>query len=117
MSISSTIRAKLTPEQLIIAEKWEAEREERDRLVSLMIEAEKSGDNKVFKELLKQILDTSPSMCEHGRSIASPCKACHQIEMILHPECFCKECEENCDLEELQSHNGYCLNCSDYLSG
>lgn len=84
--------ARLSPEELVVAEKWEREKEERGRLIELFSEAEKAGDQQKASEFLRQALDTS-DMCEHDRSIWSPCSACHNIEMKLHPELFDEEGE------------------------
>ena len=96
MNISSSILAKLNHEQLIIVEKWEAEREERSRLIDLIAEAEKEGNEEVVDKLLHTIIDNTPDFCEHNRHIASPCCACNDIEKILYPELY----DENGELIE-----------------
>jgi DNA-directed RNA polymerase subunit RPC12/RpoP len=107
--ISQEKRNKLSPEQLVVAEKWERERDERQALVKQMIAAGERGDVEAVDQLQTQLLDSHSSMCEHDRSIWSPCCSCHEIEMILYPELFCTECEDQFEPEELV--NGKCHYC------
>lgn len=79
----------LTPEQRVIAEKWEQEREAREKLVE-DIRAGKVS----WKEVGEILRDTTPSMCEHDRSIWSHCISCEEIERIIRPEAFQNEEEE-----------------------
>jgi hypothetical protein len=97
MSISSTIRAKLTPEQLVIAEKWEAERNERDKLYDIMIEAQKNGKQDIFEATCQKIIDITPEFCEHNHYILDDCSDCDALEKILYPEGF----DDNGDRIEL----------------
>jgi hypothetical protein len=87
MSLSEEIKAKLTPEQLVIAEKWETERFQRQAIMS-QIELGVIS----LREALDSIRDITPNYCEHGRSIMGTCGACDEIERIIRPEAF--------DLEE-----------------
>lgn len=80
--------ARLTPEELVIAQKWELERETRLALVDAVQAAEKAGDLATADSILHQILDSCPNRCEHDRDIASPCLSCHILEKKLYPELF-----------------------------
>jgi predicted nucleic acid-binding Zn ribbon protein len=86
--ITDEQRAKLTPEQLVVAEKWEAETEARDRLIKQL---DAATDDKMANDLIEQICALSSDMCEHGRSIWGSCSKCNAIEMILRPELFDEE--------------------------
>jgi hypothetical protein len=64
---------KLGPEQLAIAEKWDKEREALDKLVDAAKKSFEEGDKSALQNVLDQIERISPDMCEHDRSIWSPC--------------------------------------------
>lgn len=94
-------KARLNPEQLVIAEKWEQEREDRGRLIEELGAAEKAGDNAAFREALRKIAETTHDRCEHDRSIWTPCAACEEIEQLLNPE-FYDENGDRLDEEEIE---------------
>lgn len=108
-------KARLNPEQLTIAEKWEREREERNVLIDKLEESEKTGDRKRFMEILDEMTEIgNPDFCEHERSIWKPCAACEEIERLLYPEFYCKLCEESVenDFGERQVlEDGICPDC------
>jgi hypothetical protein len=83
MSLSEEVKAKLTPEQLIIAEKWEVERFQRQAIMS-QIELGVIS----FSEALDNIREITPDFCEHGRSVMGTCWSCEEIERIIRPEAF-----------------------------
>lgn len=86
--------AKLTPEELITAERWERERDERDAFFSRYLSGEITG-----KECAK-LLRAQAQMCEHGRSIHSVhCFGCDKIEQKLYPERFDEEGYRKEDLD------------------
>lgn len=85
-------KAKLTPEQLVIAEKWEKDREEMSRLIEQFTAATGKKDMKLWTDTMDKIVEITPSMCEHDRSLWSNCAACDEIERVLHPHLFCAEC-------------------------
>lgn len=84
----------LTAEQQAIVARWEAEREARSKLIDKLAVAEKNGDDAAFKSILDEIMDLTPSHCEHGRDVISTCMACDEIERIIHPELFKDEEDE-----------------------
>lgn len=81
--LAEEIKNKLTAEQLIIAEGWEKEREERDKVISQFEKGEITTN-----ELADALIRLAPSHCEHGRSIWSTCIECEEIEKIVRPEAF-----------------------------
>jgi len=104
---------RLTPEELIIAEKWEAEKE-KSNLIFDKIQA--AADNKASDELmsaLEELASLAPSQCEHDRHIMLGCSECDALERKLYPELFapCNVCGESVNKEELE--NGVCLDCED----
>lgn len=94
-------KARLNPEQLAIAEKWEREREERDKLWKILISAQENKDQKLWEETLDSLQECAPSQCEHERSIWSPCVACDEIERLLNPE-FYDENGDRLEDEEIE---------------
>ena len=82
----------LTPEQLVVVKRWEAEKTARLKLLDQAWEAAEQGDSERERELLMAVckvsLSEDPNRCEHGRSIVSTCMACEEIERILTPELF-----------------------------
>lgn len=97
-------KAKLNPEQLAVAEKWEREKEERAAILDRM----DAGEIDV-REALRLMNEQSNGMCEHDRSIWSPCAACDEIERLLYPEAYCKVCDEHGGGE--LNGEGICLFC------
>ncbi len=82
----------LTPDQLIVVERWDAEKAKRQELLNQALEE----DDVVRKwELLRAVCEVSflknPGRCEHDRSIMGSCLACEEIERILTPELFEEE--------------------------
>jgi hypothetical protein len=103
--------ARLTPEELVIAEKWEKEKEERDVVFNEMQAALKDNDLEGFQSAMDKMAEGLPIYCEHERSIWSGCMACDELEQKLYPEFFmaCKECEETVLIEEC--NDGVCMDC------
>lgn len=63
-------KARLNPEQLVIAEKWEREKEQTGKIFEKLQKAIETHDNDLWNEALKDNADHMPSsICEHDRSI------------------------------------------------
>jgi|ERR1700722_10242108 len=78
--------ARLTPDELITAKRWERERQERDAILTRYFNGELTV--KQTSALIRQ----QAQMCEHGRSILSlHCIGCDEIEAKLYPERFDEE--------------------------
>lgn len=82
MSYTKEQKDKLTPEQLVVAERWEREQEARSLILDSIL-AEGSVD---FVSKLLKTLEIGASHCEHGRSALSTCAACDEIEKLLYGE-------------------------------
>lgn len=82
-------KARLDPEQLAIAEKWEVDREKLNSLFEQLARAVENNDDALWKKAQQNLRDNpTPSRCEHDRSIWSPCGACEEIEQLLYPEYY-----------------------------
>jgi hypothetical protein len=88
-NLTDEIKAKLTPEQLVIAEKWEDERKQREALIE-QVEA----GTITIREFFDKSEAITPYHCEHDRSIWSTCIACDEIESIIRPESLLEDDEE-----------------------
>jgi len=86
MFLTEEIKSKLTPEQLKIAQIWEAENIKRDKL---MDQVEKGSLS--LSDALDLMKDMTPEFCEHNRSIMGMCSACDEIERIINPDAFKEE--------------------------
>lgn len=71
---------RLTPEQLVTAERWEREVQKRIGLID-QLRSDPSNDP---IECLWKIVESTQSHCEHGRSTLSTCMACDEIEKLLY---------------------------------
>jgi hypothetical protein len=91
--LSEQQKARLNPEQLAIAEKWELEKQERNLIVDAMMAAEKAGDKTAYDAAADKLTVFVSDVCEHDRSIWSNCFACDEIERLLHPEFYDEEGE------------------------
>lgn len=106
---------KLTPEQKVTADRWDAERIHRDKYITMLGEAQKTQNNELWKQALDGLSSDAGNayMCEHERHWSSNCIGCNAIEKILRPTLYCKG--ENCDypLEEWEVEKGreYCECC------
>lgn len=79
----------LGEKQLAIAEKWEQEKDERDVHISAMVQAKLDGDIKAHEEAFDAYINVGTrQICEHDRSIWSPCSGCNEIEHALNPEFY-----------------------------
>ena len=87
--LTDEIRLKLTPEQLIVAEKWDVERKQRAKLIDQL-----ENETITTKEFYDKMMEITPDECEHGRSIWSNCIACNEIESIIRPESLLEDDEE-----------------------
>lgn len=82
-------KSRLNPEQLAIAERWEKEREDMGKVFEKLHAAMEAKDETLWHEALAEATEENiPSMCEHERSIWSPCAACDEIEQLLNPEFY-----------------------------
>lgn len=96
--ITEDQRSKLTTEQLVIAEKWEAEHTKQIDLVHQLQLASDADDETECNRIMDLMRDNCPDVCEHGHSIWDTCMGCDDIEKILYPDLF----DENGDrIEEL----------------
>ena len=100
-------KSRLNPEQLVIAEKWEREKEERSAILDKLDAGEIN-----LKEALRLMDHQTNDMCEHDRSIWSPCGACNEIERLLYPDAYCKGCDEHGHGE--LNNEGICPSCVEY---
>lgn len=83
-------KARLNPEQLAIAEKWEREHIAQGEAIEMMRVAEAANDAEGIKNAFEAFLNASDTsgFCEHERSIWTPCMACEEIERLLNPEFY-----------------------------
>jgi hypothetical protein len=84
-------KSRLSPEQLVIAEKWEQEKEERGVYIEDMRVANEAKDIEAYHAAFEKFIKVGAAnadYCEHERSIWSSCSACEEIEMILYPEFY-----------------------------
>jgi hypothetical protein len=111
--LSQEQKNRLTPDELVIAEKWEAERELRDLIYAEIQAACDAKDNDAMLSATRKLVDSAPSQCEHDRHVMVGCAACDELERKLYPECFdnCIDCGELVNKEELE--NGRCMDCED----
>lgn len=107
--LTSEQKRKLNPEQLKIAESWERAKEERDRLMPLLLKAQEENNHEDFRRIAGQMANTEPDMCAHGRSIYGSCMSCEEIDRLLNPELFCSRCEQRDFNDDLV--NGVCVSC------
>jgi hypothetical protein len=105
--------ARLTPEELIIAERWEAEKEQAYLIFDKMQAASNNKAREDLTSALEELASLAPSQCEHDRHIMLGCSECDALERKLYPELFapCNVCGESVNKEELE--NGVCLDCDD----
>lgn len=114
MMLTQEQKSRLTPEELVIAEKWEKEKEERDFLFNKIQEALSANASEAFFQAVDSLGDMQPTHCEHERSIWSRCSACDELERKLNPESYinCNGCGESIHIGELE--NGRCMDCGGY---
>ena len=91
-------RSKLTPAQIVIAEKWLAEGEQYEKLFERLEIAIKNGNAKAYDTAMDELGEMTPSVCEHSRSIWEECSECDAIERIIRPQLF----EANGDRQPIQ---------------
>lgn len=76
--------ANLTAEQKITADRWDAEKEAREKIIS---EAENDDSHSAWKKALNKMTELVPKYCEHDRYYLGTCHSCDEIARI----CFGKE--------------------------
>lgn len=81
-------KSRLNPEQLAIAEKWDQEKEEMDKVFEKLQRAIRESNNDLFQEALADSQANIKDRCEHDRSIWSSCAGCDEIEQLLWPEFY-----------------------------
>ena len=102
--ITEEQRAKLTPEQLVIAEKWDAEHTATLALVKLLQAACNNNDETECNRVMALMGDNISDFCEHGRAVWNSCIACDEIEKVLYPDLF----DANGDrIEDYEEDGGY----------
>jgi len=104
---------RLTPEELVIAEKWEAEKERQDLIFIEIQTAIAANDMDAILLATDKLGNSVPSECEHGRHIMCGCMACDDLEQKLYPEHFaiCIGCGESTNKEFLEKDR--CMDCGD----
>ena len=80
-NLTDEIKSKLSPEQLVIVEKWQAERKARSAIMDRVDAKEIS-----IYDALEMMEDMITDHCEHGRSIMGTCAGCDEIEDIINPD-------------------------------
>jgi hypothetical protein len=106
--LSKEQKDRLTPEELIIAEKWD---KERDIIFEEIQTALAANAMEAFHLSIDKLGDMQH--CEHELSIWTRCGACDDLELKLYPEAFdkCSNCDELTRKDELE--NGRCMDCDD----
>jgi hypothetical protein len=104
---------RLTPQELVIAEKWDKEKDERDIIFDEIQAAIKANDLESFSLAVNKLSDMQPSQCEHDRHVMCGCMDCDDLERKLYPEHFekCRGCDELVLKDELE--NGRCMDCGE----
>lgn len=108
--LSDEQRARLNPEQLLIAEKWEKEREDMGQVFEKLGLAMKNHDENLWKEALEESnINPISSRCDHDRSIWSTCSACDEIEHLLNPEFYDENGDrlEDEEIEKIVNERGH----------
>jgi hypothetical protein len=108
--LSQEQKLKLTPEELIIAEKWEREKEELANAYKMLSNLIKEpGNDAAYDFYSEKIAGITPSICEHGKSVFLKCEACNDLSIKLYPERYIK-----CDsCGNLINVGDKCFNCDD----
>ena len=79
-------KAKLTPGQIVIAEKW-MEEDEKVRIINeKLTSAIRSNDQDAMTDLVEELFNVVPASCEHNKSVWESCSECLAIEIVIHPE-------------------------------
>lgn len=93
----------LTPEELKIVDARDQEAKNREADYKEMEDAAVKGDWEEYYRIIDRIKDSLSSVCEHGRSLYSPCLACDELEAKVHdlrgcqdPK-YCEICNKECD--------------------
>ena len=95
--ITEDQRSKLSPDQLIVAERWDAEHTATLALIHRLQIASDANDETECNRIMDLMRDNCPDVCEHGHSIWDTCMACDDIEKVLYPGLF----DENGDRVEM----------------
>jgi len=80
--------ALLSPEQRAIYECWCKESEETEKLLNQWEKAIDAKDLIGAKNILQQVQDNLPIICEHDKPVLDFCAGCEEIERIAFPEFF-----------------------------
>jgi hypothetical protein len=109
--LSQEQKDRLTPEELVIAEKWEAEKELQDAIYIEIQAAIAANDMAAIMLATDKLADSAPSECEHGRHIMCGCMACEDLDKKLYPEHYaiCIGCGESINTGLLE--NERCTDC------
>jgi hypothetical protein len=76
--------ARLDDKQQAIVMKRQEESAARSIVIAKLFDA----DPEVHEHAFNTLRDMTPDMCEHDRSIWSPCMACAEIDHLMYPEVF-----------------------------
>jgi hypothetical protein len=98
--ITDEQKAKLTKEQITIAEKWEKETQPCSDLFAKLDDAAKKQDQVLWDQIMEELGDVIPTMCEHGHAIGENCMDCDAIEIIIRPELFDDHGNRKYDIED-----------------
>jgi hypothetical protein len=82
---------RLSPDQLVVAERWEKERAERAVILSEMEKVKDDWDQ--YSALLIKFTHTDALRCEHDRCAMSGCHECNEIQILLNPLFYDEEGE------------------------
>lgn len=106
-------KARLTAEELVIAENWDKEKGEHDLIFDQIQLAIKNNDMANVFLYSQKLANNIPSNCEHGISITFHCKQCDDLDYKLYPENYinCSVCGALSNVNFII--NGRCVDCSE----
>ena len=115
--LSQEQKDRLTPEELVIAEKWEIEKAQQVIIFDEILAAIEANSMELVILATEKLGDLTPSQCEHGRHVMCGCMACDELERKVYPDSFanCNSCGESVNKEELE--NGRCIDCPEDSDG
>lgn len=83
--------ALLTPEQKTVYEQWVKDDKVFSDLMLQYFDALDKKDSQAMGALIAKVKEALPQICAHGRSTATTCFACDEIDRILSPELYDEE--------------------------
>ncbi len=82
---------ELTPEQQVVADRWQRNQEECKRIWDEAMARAERGEDVDWSQAALDLDKVIPTFCEHGHVYTSSCLACDEIEKILFPDNFSQE--------------------------